>query len=115
GGRIAAGHWRPRLVGERGSRDGCSRRRAPRRHRVARARQQRRSGERGIKTAPAIAVARLVQDVSWWDTPAGSMARHVIGGSLRAPGDDRMVTPPDDVSAFGHEIAAVLSLILAGG
>jgi predicted nucleotidyltransferase len=49
------------------------------------------------------------------DTPAGSTARHVIGGSLRPPGDDRRVAPPDDVSAFGHEIEAVLISILADG
>ena len=34
---------------------------------------------------------------------------------MRPPGDDRRVTPLDDVSAFGHEIAAVLSLVLADG
>ena len=48
-------------------------------------------------------------------TTSAPTARHVIGGSLRPPGDDRRVTPLDDVSAFGHEIAAVLSLVLADG
>jgi predicted nucleotidyltransferase len=41
----------------------------------------------------------------------------MIGGRLRcaSPGDDWRVTPPDDVSAFGHESAAVLRLTLADG
>ena len=34
---------------------------------------------------------------------------------MRSLGDDRSVVPPDDVSAFGQEIAAVLRSILADG
>jgi hypothetical protein len=45
----------------------------------------------------------------------GSTARYVTGEARARWGDDRRVTPPDDVSAFGHEIAAVLSSILADG
>jgi len=43
--------------------------------------------------------------------------RHIAVGQPRrsSAGDDRRVTTPDDVSAFGHDFAAVLSLVLADG